>query len=49
MKSVKKVLSQKGMLQETTEYEDGKSKNRNPKVIVNGEKEKRYVEIIITE
>lgn len=37
------------MLQEIKEYENGKVKRRNPKVIVDDEKEKRYLEIIIME
>ena len=36
------------MLQELNEYENGKIKRRNPKVIVDNEREKRYLEVIIT-
>ncbi len=46
-KFVKKILSKKGMLQELNEYENGKVKRRNPKVIVDDEREKRYLEIVI--
>ena len=48
-KFIKKILSKKGMLQEMKEYENDKIKNRNPKVIVDNEREKRYLEIIMTE
>ena len=48
-KFVKKILAKKGMLQELNEYENGKGKRRNPKVIVNNEREKRYLEITIME
>ena len=48
-KAAKKILAKKGMLQELNEYENGKVKRRNPKVIVDNEKEKRYLEITMTE
>ena len=48
-KFVKKILAKKGMLQELNEYENGKVKRRNPKVIVDNEREKRYLEITMTE
>ena len=47
-KFVKKILAKKGLLQELNEYENGKVKRRNPKVMVDNEREKRYLEIIIT-
>ena len=47
-KLVKQILAKKGMLQELNEYENGKVKRRNPKVIVDNEREKRYLEIIMT-
>lgn len=34
------------MLTELSEYENGKVKKRNPKVIVDNEREKGYLEII---
>ena len=37
------------MLQELNEYENEKVKRRNPKIIVDNEQEKRYLEIIIME
>ena len=48
-KFVKKILAKKSMLQELNEYENGKMKRRNPKVIVDNEREKRYLEIRLTE
>ena len=48
-KFVKKILAKKGMLQELNEFENGKVKRRNPKVIVDNEREKRYLEITMTE
>ena len=47
-KFVKQILAKRGMLRELNEYENGKIKRRNPKVIVDNEREKRYLEIIIT-
>ena len=44
-KFVKKILEKKGILQELNEYENGKVKRRNPKVIVDNEREKRYLEM----
>lgn len=46
MNFVKKILAKKRILHEIKEYENGKEKNRNPKVIVNNEREKRYLEVI---
>ncbi|MBQ7674799.1 MAG: hypothetical protein IJT36_09890 [Alphaproteobacteria bacterium] len=48
-KFVKKILAKRCMLKELNEYENGKVKRRNPKVIVDNEREKRYLEIIITQ
>ncbi|MBQ3565356.1 MAG: hypothetical protein IJA14_04355, partial [Alphaproteobacteria bacterium] len=48
-KAAKKILAKKGLLQELNEFENGKVKRRNPKVIVDNEREKRYLEITITE
>ena len=47
-KFVKQILAKRGILQELNEYENGKIKRRNPKVIVDNEREKRYLEVIIT-
>ena len=44
----KQILAKRGMLQELNEYENGKIKRRNPKVIVDNEREKRYLEVILT-
>lgn len=46
MNFVKKILTKKRLLHEVKEYENEKEKNRNPKVIVNNEREKRYLEVI---
>lgn len=48
-RTLKRILLKKNMLKELPEKENGKIKNRNPKVIVNNEKEKRYLEVHITE
>ena len=47
-KFVKQILAKRCMLQELNENENGKVKRRNPKIIVDNEREKRYLEIIIT-
>lgn len=46
---MKKILAKRGLLRELAEYENGRAKSRNPKVIVDNEREKRYLEIIIAE
>jgi hypothetical protein len=48
-KAIKKILAKKGLLQELNEYGNDKVKRRNPKVIVDNKREKRYLEIIMTE
>ena len=48
-KTIKRILLKRNMLRELPEKENGKIKRRNPKIIVNNEKEKRYLEVHNTE
>lgn len=48
-RTLKRILLKRNMLKELPEKENGKIKNRNPKVIVDNEREKRYLEVYITE